>query len=131
MICSRCGEYRTQLDRHGREPGDQEHLCDTCYWRGYAEKANEEIQKTIAWVKSQRQEQARRMGRFMGPLDDGPQAIKTEIERAEAAGVFDKAYEKARDELKGAFWVWWEGPSYSRDPEEIWNAVVDRVLPPR
>jgi len=40
--CERCGSYAINPGHHGRTPGEDLHLCDVCFWRSRAEKAEAE-----------------------------------------------------------------------------------------
>lgn len=107
--CRRCGSYDINPTQHGRQPGDRLYLCDVCYWRDYAERANEEIQKTLAFVRSTR---GSRRGSFTVVEDrTGVQEVADAID---AAGpLLLDMYRAARRELIEM------------------GATVDDILPPQ
>lgn len=125
-VCRRCGSYAINPHQHGRQEGDRLDLCDVCYWRDYAERANEEILKTIEMVRSK---QRGNPFELQFPPPARPPIIDTEDTHVRE--MLGAAYEATRQELKAAWKVWFDGPEGVRDPEEVWAAAIDRVLPPR
>lgn len=47
----KCGSYAINLGRHGRAPEKDVELCDVCYWRVRAERAQEELEALRASIK--------------------------------------------------------------------------------
>lgn len=43
--CDRCRSFAINDGKNGRPKGVDTHLCDVCYWRGKAERAESEVQR--------------------------------------------------------------------------------------